>query len=741
MRLRSLLPLLLATLPTVYGCAAASEEEDSSADAVSEKVVKDIGVSLGAATSSEVLTQNEDSFASKLAVIERAQAGETLDISYYIFSDDESGALYATRLVAAARRGVKVRLMLDYLTNFTRYHYFKAMQDAAGGPDKLAIRFFNKPNGNILEDVKFLVTPCPVEGKAISQCTPERRAASSSPEAEAKAKLFLTGLYSKSGAAMQASLGPTLAQFQSEQASAPPASPQDKANAMKGLKLLFDAKIKGDFGAMLMVFFAGDKLEPLNKIWSALIPEAAGKHARDWEHITDFSHQKLTLRTAENGSGEAVVGGRNIENSYHLSELPKERPDAWRTKYLFMDVDLHASFNDVRKIRERFEKIWNFTDMVGTMGGDVETLTPVNLTLPKIADGAPVEGTAEPVLQPYTYADIERSAQRFQDEYATYANGKITVKAPGRALELARAGQFPTFSASEDPGAQFYYFDNVPNPKGERVFGGEMKFGKEKDNGKHIQELWARALADVCRKGDGKGNRVEVVFHNAYLSMPGRLNYELFERTRLLGNGTRFECEEGVSKVKIFTNSRESTDLSIVNVYNEAWMKPTMEADRKKAGGFIEYREYNTRQVTEKNPVSRSLHAKVMIFGDDVFIGSANADGRSQFMDTNNGIFIRNAPNLSRKYRAWLQTTVQPDLMSEEDPRRLRSRPVSEIADDNAKFLASFIKSKGQSDEMATLISERIRKDTTSIHETTSKCLPDFDKGCISNLDRLLQPF
>jgi cardiolipin synthase C len=740
MRFRAILPFLLATLPTAFGCAAESEE-DSTADAVSNKVLDDIGTPLGGAISSEVLTQNEDALEAKLAIIDGAQPGDQLDISYYIFSDDESGALYATRVVEAAKRGVKVRLMLDYLTNFGRYHYFKAMQDAAGGPQRLAIKFYNKPNARILQDVRFLVTPCPAPGKAISQCTAERRAGAQTPEAEAKAKLFLTGLYAKSASAMQASLGPTLVQFQAEQASGPAMSDKDKANAMKGVKLLFDAKIKHDFGAMMMVFFAGDKLKPLNTIWSALIPEAGGEHSNDWEHITDFSHQKLTLKTSANGEGEVVVGGRNVENSYHISELPPERADAWKKKYIFMDVDLHARFANTAKIKERFEKIWGFDEMVGTMGGDVESLTPVNLTLPRIENGAPAPGTSEPVLQPYTYEDITRTAARFK-EYATYEGGKIKVTFASKAVQLAEAGQFPRFDAREDPNAQYYYFDNVPNPKGKRVFGAEMKFGKEKDNGKHIQELWNRAIADLCKNGDGKGGKVEIVFHNAYLSLPGRLNYELFERTRQLGQGSRkFECETGVSKVKILTNSRESTDLSIVNVYNEAWMKPTMEADNRKGGTFIDYREYKTNEVTAKNPISRSLHAKVMIFGDDVWVGSANADGRSEFMDANNGIFIRNAPNLSKKYREWLSSTIEPDLVSTEDPRDLRGRPIGEIADDNARFLSGFITAKGQSEEMAAIISGRIKSDTTQINQSASKCLPEFDKDCISSLDRLLQPF
>ena len=722
-----LFPLLLAALPTVIACSAAVEEDDSSAGAVSADVMKEIGSELGNATSSAVLTKNEDAFAAKLAVIESANRGDTLDISYYILSDDESGALYATRLVEAAKRGVKVRVMLDYLTNFVRYHYFKAMQDAAGG--NLEFRFYNKPNANIVEGVKFLVTPCPDSAKPISACTEERTAGAKSAESKTKAELFLAGLYSKNAGALQASFGPTLAQFEAEAKSAPPDA-QAKANAIAGMKLLFDAKVKGDLGAMLMVFLAGDKLAPLNTMWSAIVPKAANEHANDWEHLTDFSHQKLTLRTSGSGAGEVVVGGRNIENSYNLSELPPENGAAWKKKYVFMDVDLKASFASTAKIKARFEKIWGFSDMVATMGKDLEALTPVNLKIP---------GTDTDVLESYTYDRIVASAARMKSEYATYDNkGTLTVKSPGKAFKLASSGQFPTFDLSSDPGAMYHYVDNVPNVGGSRTFGSDTPFGKEKQGGKEIQELWARSIKDLCQNGDGNGGKVEIVFHNAYLSLPGRIQLDLFERAKLLGAGTRFECEKGVSKIRILTNSRESTDLSVVNVYNEAWMKPLLEIDNT---GFIDYREFKTNQVNEKtNPVARSLHAKVMIFGNDVFIGSANADGRSQFMDSNNGIFIRNAPKLSAAYRAWLSKEIEPNLVSGHDARKIKTRAIKDIAADNASFVEGILKARGQSEFVTTMAKTRILTDSLKVYEDSSRCLTGFKKDCLSSIDKLLQP-
>ena len=52
-----------------------------------------------------------DALAARLAMIDRAQ--RSLDLQYYIYRGDVTGALIAERLLAAADRGVRVRLLLD----------------------------------------------------------------------------------------------------------------------------------------------------------------------------------------------------------------------------------------------------------------------------------------------------------------------------------------------------------------------------------------------------------------------------------------------------------------------------------------------------------------------------------------------------------------------------------------------------------------------------------------------------
>ncbi len=59
----------------------------------------------------ESLPDGKESYMARLAMVEAAQ--KTLDVQYFIWSDDVSGTVFADRLLAAADRGVRVRLLLD----------------------------------------------------------------------------------------------------------------------------------------------------------------------------------------------------------------------------------------------------------------------------------------------------------------------------------------------------------------------------------------------------------------------------------------------------------------------------------------------------------------------------------------------------------------------------------------------------------------------------------------------------
>lgn len=93
-----------ATQPTVPDSFLAKQE--TIAHAARERTVHRRGTS-----GFEMIADGQESYLIRLAVIEAAQ--KSLDLQYFIWADDVTGTVFADRLLAAADRGVKVRLLLD----------------------------------------------------------------------------------------------------------------------------------------------------------------------------------------------------------------------------------------------------------------------------------------------------------------------------------------------------------------------------------------------------------------------------------------------------------------------------------------------------------------------------------------------------------------------------------------------------------------------------------------------------
>jgi putative cardiolipin synthase len=104
----------------------------------------------------EMLEDGRESFLARLAMVEAAQ--HTLDVQYYIWRDDVVGTTFADRLLAAADRGVKVRLLLDNTTDAQ----LEVRSAALAAHPNIRVAFFNP-----MTDLKgiFVGNPIPVIGE------------------------------------------------------------------------------------------------------------------------------------------------------------------------------------------------------------------------------------------------------------------------------------------------------------------------------------------------------------------------------------------------------------------------------------------------------------------------------------------------------------------------------------------------------------------------------------------------
>lgn len=84
-----------------------------------------------------LLNSGQDAFLSRAALVESAE--QSIDAQYYIWSNDVSGRYLAGRLLLAADRGVRVRLLLDDFNAESIGELFAALDTHPG----IHIRIFN----------------------------------------------------------------------------------------------------------------------------------------------------------------------------------------------------------------------------------------------------------------------------------------------------------------------------------------------------------------------------------------------------------------------------------------------------------------------------------------------------------------------------------------------------------------------------------------------------------------------
>lgn len=103
-----------------------------------------------------LLPNSLEAFAARVAMIDAAE--RTLDLQYYIFIDDETGLFIVDRLLTAADRGVRVRILIDDM----HAHGVEEGLAAFDAHPNIELRIFNpwtQRSGALVRGLEFLVTP------------------------------------------------------------------------------------------------------------------------------------------------------------------------------------------------------------------------------------------------------------------------------------------------------------------------------------------------------------------------------------------------------------------------------------------------------------------------------------------------------------------------------------------------------------------------------------------------------
>ena len=140
--LRRCLPLLVLCLgscvyPRLNGAATPGHAFNEASDAELITLIRETSEQHPGDSGLYVLGDGVDAFAARISMVDRAV--HALDAQYYIFHQDVTGSFLLERLLAAADRGVRVRLLLDDLGS-------NGIDDAiaaANVHENLEVRLFN----------------------------------------------------------------------------------------------------------------------------------------------------------------------------------------------------------------------------------------------------------------------------------------------------------------------------------------------------------------------------------------------------------------------------------------------------------------------------------------------------------------------------------------------------------------------------------------------------------------------
>ncbi len=624
----------------------------------------------------KVLADNDLAFKAKLEAIESAE--KSLDLIYYIYSNDESSDHFSKKLIDAARSGVKVRLLVDYHANYKNLDMFSALENEV--KNKIEVRFYNRPTKNIVKDAFYLTTACkgPInvrscqdeKSKKIEKIFKNERFENRTLSKlnisnlnNGFSGLFLSGLYSKSPLIMANAILQgqqiDLGQFSGEGG----VTAEDKEELKKLLRLYIKTKMssgldqvssKIELGLAGMVY--GDKVTSMINTFDSLTPfgnrNKDVKRTNDWDFITDYIHHKFLLSDHK----IFISGGRNIENSYHMS------PNKFTKKYIFMDTDTSIKIKSGGdKLQKSFDELWNFKEMVATMS-EVRAHAPNDLfvhTKLYKEECALAKDSSNCIMERYKTSFVTVK-ERESNEIENIKKGSLAYlneyKKAGSRNKWERE-----FIISDTKKLTVGYIENLPYKRGASEKERRRSYGasgedNEGSSSKNIHHVWKKAIQNTCKKATSKKPK-EIIFHNAYVFTTSNM-------IKLLGEISDGTTDCGNVSVKIITNSFTTTDLNIVNQMAKYQMKAFFDYYKKnrdsRNGADIKYFEYKSAQSKKGQ---YSLHSKVSIFGDEVIIGSANLDVRSYMMDTNNSLYFKGATDFVKDYSSFLNSILEDDSL------------------------------------------------------------------------------
>ncbi|MCH2533844.1 MAG: hypothetical protein MK008_05335 [Bdellovibrionales bacterium] len=661
-----------------------------------------------------IQTDNDLAFHSKLELIENAQ--KSIKMVYYIYNNDYTSAFFTEKLLQAVERGVKVEILLDYMTNYSRLDLYSMIERQArirafktGSKGSLEFRFYGRPSKSLILTAGLITTGCGsklTSTESPNECSDAKlkkideqyyNGANGSTIAWEnkynvmnrqilKSGMFLSGLYGQNidvlALATQDLQDNIEEQFSSTEDSQE-LTEEDKEGLKQFFSLIWDS-VQGDnifvrtlakIKLAMAYTFMSEDINPISNVLNGLIPiKAENSQAfqsvkdtrfKDLDHFTDYTHHKLLLVDGKSFQ----LGGRNIEDSYHVAK-PNH---TLTTKYLFMDTDAVVKLHrPSQKMIQSFDRLFHYTRLTANLD-EIRRHAPndvlANLEHIKKICNNESECMKNAFNSKKHFKSLSQRMNAIEKDFKSYVSTYKKIKSQdlNQKLGVNSKDQYLAspekltnhnlhFTSKDLIGTQIDYLENlhfdtdkIKTAQQAQALTtksyGTPRALSTKNSHKSIHASVYDSIEKACNLSREENREVPVVIHNAYFAPPAGM-LQVFSK---LSQG-EWKCPK--LSLEILTNSVDTTDLAIINIFGRRSISTFLNAHenyKNKYSSQITYKEY-VKSSNSNKKVKHSLHSKVFVMGDDVIVGSANTDYRSYVMDTNNAISIKNSSLVSQRY-------------------------------------------------------------------------------------------
>lgn len=467
-----------------------------------------------------IQTDNDLAFHSKLELIENAQ--KSIKMIYYIYNNDYTSAFFTEKLLQAVERGVRVEILLDYMTNYSRLDLYSMIERQAslrafkaGSKGSLEFRFYGRPSKSMILTAGLMTMGCGsklTSTKSPNECSNEKLrkidtqyyqgANNSTIDWENKynvmnrqisnSGLFLSGLYGQNvdvlalaTADLQNNINDELS---SSESNGDDLSKDDLEALLEFLQLTKDsyfesnlfAKVVAKLKLAIAYKLYADQINPVSNMLFGILPVKINNskafqsveetRLKDLDHFTDYTHHKLLLVDGQNFQ----LGGRNIEDSYHVAK-PNH---TLTTKYLFMDTDAVVKLNrPSQKMLNSFDRLFHYTRFTASID-DIRSHAPndvlANLEHLKKICNKDTECIKEAIKSKKHFLSLSQRMNAIKKDFKSYIktykkiksqelNSKLgtNTKDPYLANPSQLTNHSMHFSSQDLKGVQIDYLENL----------------------------------------------------------------------------------------------------------------------------------------------------------------------------------------------------------------------------------------------------------------------------------------